>query len=51
MPASVPKVQFRHPQTGRWWLVNTDTGRVIKSREHRWPDVEVKTYEKMEKAP
>lgn len=37
-------VQMRHPKTGRWWLVNTDTNQTIRSAVARWVNVPVRPW-------
>lgn len=46
MPRRNPNhAQVKHPITGRWWLLDTSTGRVQKSRVARWVDVPVILYD------
>ena len=46
MPRHNPnRAQTKNPLTGRWWLIDTITGRVQKSRVARWVDVPVIAYD------
>ncbi len=39
----IERVQIRHPVTGQWVLLDTRTGRVVKTRARAWPGVTKRT--------